>query len=293
MQSYFKKVLALAITAITISVLSVSNINAQSAEDYLRQIAFNTTQILQKVDMLPGMILIMLQNTLNWMAADKSDATANLQVSFTNMGNGIFNNITEQNTLQQKLNTLLIGSNLQKLPFANDLVYSSILGLPFIPDPRNPPGTIPQVNPPFNYIVNAAGLTIPHVPPENWTGGDDIDKTKYLAYYNAVMSIQSFNGYVLSKQYLEGNTFNTTQQALLLTLKDPAAWFTKIASEEMSVVVRQLLLIESQTFVLLSQLVQTQKQMVTAQAMTNTLLIASNQLNESVLLSKAKNTTPT
>lgn len=289
MRSYLKKMLALIATAVTVSFVSVTNSQAQS-EDYLRQIAENTTNILQRVDALPNAILLFITSTLSWISPDTTEATAGLQGGFTQLGNLLVQDMTAQSTMQQQLNTDLLGPDINRsnLLYANDLTYSTVLGAPFFdPDPRNQGGST-TVNPVYNYIKNAAGIKIPHVMPgPNWQGAT-VDQDRYRGYYNSVMAIQSFGGYVLSNQYADGNQFNTLQQTLLTQISNPDTWLSQVASENIGVVLRQLLLFQSQCFVLLTQLVQTQKQMVSAQVMTNSLLIANNQINEGSLVAKAQ-----
>ena len=129
------------------------------------------------------------------------------------------------------------------------------------------------------------------MPGNNWQGSkNSVDK--YSNYYNTIMSVESFNGYILSNQYADGAQFNNLQNTLIKQASDGQSWFSQVATENMSTVLRQILMYESQVFVLLSQLVQTQRQMVTAQAMTNTLLIAVNQNNETQLVASAQNVRP-
>jgi hypothetical protein len=63
-------------------------------------------------------------------------------------------------------------------------------------------------------------------------------------------------------------------------------------SEKIGYVLRQILLYQSQTFVLMTQIVQLQKQMVSAQVMTNATLVAVNQVNERVLAADAQGVQP-
>jgi hypothetical protein len=111
-----------------------------------------------------------------------------------------------------------------------------------------------------------------------------------MHYYNTVMAAESFNGYVLANQYAESQTNNGLSQAQLslVTQASSSDWIANVASEQMGMVFRQLLMFESQLYVLMTQMLQTQKQLLIAQAMTNALLIATNQMNEGILASKAQ-----
>lgn len=315
---YRKTLVALFIT--TFSVFTLSNAKAANSDFYLQQIMNNTNaikstdniiqqttnsikdttaNILQNLNTLP-MVLQKLGEFINaWLDKDDSDTTANMIPSFSS-SNGSSNSssslglsallnqdLAGQSAMQSKLNLdLLTGATRDNLPYANDLVYSSLLGTFFYStDPRGKP---PAINPQYNYIKNAAGVTIPHVIPANGWGGSKAEQAKYHAYYNTAMAVESFNAYVLSNQYIDGDQYNELQKKLITQASDPKNWFAEIASEKIGFVLRQLLIYQSQIFVLLTQLVQTQKQMATAQIMTNALLIAGNQANESLLLSRAQ-----
>ena len=288
---YLKKFLILLGAASTLSLVCMSNLRAQSSGDeYLRRIEQNTANILQKVNNLPTYLGKLNEMALAFTTADTSDTTSRMQGSFTQLGNLLNQNLTTQITMQQQLNTDLLGTSATRnaMPFANDLVYSTVLGTPFFsPDPRNPSGRSPTTNPVYNYIKNAAGITLPHTVPGTWSGPVPAQQ-KYQSYYNTVMAIESFNGYVLSNQYTDGNQLNSLQQALNSQATDPKNWFAEVASENIGTVLRQILLYQSQMFVLLTQMLQTEKQMVSAQVMANALLIAGNEQNESTLVTKAQ-----
>ncbi len=297
MQSPFlKKFLILLGAATTVSLVSTSNLRAQGAsEEYLRQIAQNTNNILQKVNNLPAYLSNLAQMALAFTAADNSNATANTQLNFTKLNNLINKNSTTQLSLQTQLNGELF-KNADPIetmvPYANDLTYSTILGSPYLkPDPRekasgkNQP---PAQDAAINYVKNASGISLFHFMPGIGWKGSAVDQKRYFGYYNTVMAVESFNGYILSNQYADGNQTNTLQQTLINQASDPKNWFAQIASENIGYVLRQLLLYQSQVFVLLTQLVQTQKQMLNAQAMTNAVLIASNTQQEAYLAGKAQ-----
>lgn len=262
-------------TASVVSMLITSNALAAEAgtgDALLQQIADNTANTLQKVNDLPAYLATLGQFIAAWITPDDSDTTANMQSNFSQLGNLLIQDQTTQNSLQAQLNNdLLTGTTKTTLPNANDLVYSTILGSPFYnPDPRGS-SVVPQ----YNYIKNASGLTLQHIlPSPGWRGTKD-NQIKYINYYNTVMAIQSYGGYILSNHYADGNQLNTLQTTLITQASDPDAWFTHVASENIGWVLRQILMYQSQSFVLLTQLVQTQKQMVAAQVMTNAAVIAS------------------
>ena len=132
-------------------------------------------------------------------------------------------------------------------------------------------------------------MNITHtIPGPNWRGTEE-NKQKYLSYYSSISAIQTFNGYLLSQlyaDYVNGRQY-TQQQTALIQQASSSDWFTHVASESIGVVLRKILMYNSQLYVLMTELVQTQKQLLSAQAMTNTLLIIGNQFTENQLISKA------
>ncbi len=248
--------------------------------------ADNTTAILQKVNDLPTYLSAIGQYVIAWMEPDSSDATATAQVNFTALGNLLIQNTATQNTLQAQLNAdLLAGTTKTTVPYANDLVYSSMLGAPFYynPDPRGA-NVVPQ----YNYIKNASGLTIDNlVPNPSWQGSREA-QLKYAHYYNTMMAVKSYGGYILSHQYADGKQFSDLQTLLIKQASDPTTWFANIASENIGWVLRQILMYQSQSFVLLTQLVQTQRQMVAAQVMTNAAVVATASLGDQQLIKSAQ-----
>lgn len=263
-------------------------------EAYLYQIMQNTYGILQMVDNLPTYMTNLTSLALSWLAPDDTQTTANMQANFATFGNLLVTDMTAQNATQTRLmGDLFKNANAQNLPNANDLAYSTLLGMPFYAkDPRNQPNA-QQFDPGYEYIKNAAGFNLAHEFPSTATGGQNKDDVlKYANYYDAVMAVESFNGYVLSNAYADyanGSQLNSLQTTLV-TQASSSDWFARIATERIGVVLRQLLMYQSQAFVLITQMLQTEKQMLQAQVMTNTLLIAANTNNEKYLYSKASGT---
>jgi len=146
----------------------------------------------------------------------------------------------------------------------------------------------------YNYVLNAAGITIPHLYPQTAWRGQPYDQAKYKVFYNTVTSIQTFNAYVLGRLYAEyltsqSGTGYTQLQNKLIQDASSTNWFTDVSTNEsIGTVIRQILMFESQLFVIFTQMLDTQRQMVTAQTMTNTLLMLQNQGNEDLLLKNAR-----
>lgn len=293
----FKKWAALSVAVITISIFGVPQVRAQFTNDTLSAIAQYTYQILVRVNNLPQYLEGFGAFIAAWLSPDKSDTTAKLQANFSTSTNNILQNANTQLGLQPQLIQDFFGSSVTAatLPYANDLTYQSLLGMPYFPtDPRKigQSGTIDYA---YNYTKNVAGLNIKHITPgiAGWHG-EKLDQQHYKSFYDTVTSIQTFNAYVLSKLAAEsqnGDPFSKTQLALIQQASS-ADWFSQVASESIGIVLRQVLMYNSQIYVLLSQLLQTQKQLLEIQAMNNTLLILLNQQNEEIALRRATGSMP-
>lgn len=306
-----KQVLVLLGTTASISLISLSNVSAQDSSEYLKQIAANTLNTANKVNNLPELLQSigdsMSTLTIAWTSPidpSKSPSTSKIQESMTKLNDLITQSQANQQGVLGQLNNDLLSNNgenvnnanagtkLIKAPlpaYANDLTYSTLLGvLPYGNDDRTK--NQPPTDPAYNYIKNASGLNLYHRRPQgNWPASDN--KNRYQAYYNTVMAVESFSAYALSNPYVEGNQLNTLQATLVKQATD-ASWVAEVLSEKIGFVLRQILLYQSQTFVLMTQLVQTQKQMVAAQAMTNATLIAVNSINEKILAADAQGVQP-
>lgn len=260
----------------------------------------NTYGTLKAVNNIPNFLYEITELAMSWLADDKSDSTKKMQFQFATLGKIILSNNDLQNKIQTNLLATQLGVNesefsqeadapiLKQLPFVNDLSYASLLSKP--PVPKAPNVNLASIN----YIKNASGSNISHVTPNlTWHGG--LNLFKYLSYYNTVISVESFNGYVLSNLYADyqnHNGFTNTQQQLIREASN-SDWIAEIATEKLGVIFRKLLIFNSQTYVLMTQLLETQKQLLTAQVMTNALLISNNIMIEPLLVSKAQGIAPT
>jgi len=293
LKTRLKKMIAISIAALAVGIMAISPAKGDSISDlylaYITQFTYETAQAAYYIEQYTYGVLTILNS---WVLPDKSDATANLQSGFVNMTNAAIQNSATQNTAQQQFTQdFLSGINAGSVPYANDFTYQTLLGQPYFnPDPRIQNGE--NVNPVFNYIKNAAGLNIVHrTPNRNWKGSDK-DKQNYQNFYTTVSAIQTYNAYVLSQLYADASNGNqlTQQQNALMQQASNSDWFAQVASENIGIVLRQILMYNSQVYVLLTQLLQTQKQLLSAQAMTNTLLVLGNQFTEMQLLTKATGT---
>lgn len=256
----------------------------------------NTDKILNDLNELPNIIHGLAVFIKNWLDPDNSKETSVLQANFGGIANYFLANQSNQEKYFLNLSNDYFGPNAtaQTIPYANDITYATLLDKPFFnPDPRNN-GKNPPVDTAYNYIKNASGLNITHVMPGlNWQG-TTLNQQRYYNYYTAISAVQTYNAYILSNLYADYQSKNeySKQQTILLQEASGSDWFDAISKEQIGIVLRQILMFNSQIFVLLTQMLQTQKQMVTAQAMTNTLLIIGNQFTENSLLDKATGAPP-
>ena len=220
----------------------------------------------------------------SWMNPDQSPATAALLAVFQKI-DAALGEQPDQQQINATVNSIVLNNaGPSALPNANDLVYSTLSGQPyFSPDPRGG-----SVNPALNYAMHASAGDHPHVVPGPAFAGSVSDQVAYAKYIDTVLAAQSFGATVLTNHALaDVKNVNPALESLLAQAKDPSAT-AAIATEDIGLVVRQLLLVERQNLVLLSELVQTEKQLLAAQAITNALLISTGTVVEKQLLAKAQ-----
>lgn len=258
--------------------------SAQSVEELLIILNAKTESILEKVK-----VLTLAAEA--WMKPADSSPTKDIQAQFSEYGAAAITNINLQQdaALGKKLSDeLFIGNGMQPSSLANELSSYSLMNQLYY-NSKNEKLTASDYA--YKYLINAGGTKIQH-PIEPGTGFKGLarDQERYRNYFNSIMSVQSYNGYLLSHLYAESmnnNAERTTRTKLIAMATDGKDWFEKVASEPIGIVLRQILMFESQSFVLLSQMLDTQKQLLAATTMNNTLLILLNQNNESTMWSKA------
>lgn len=240
-----------------------------------------------------------LSNAL--LASDDSDASAKLQGDVATYNNQVISNINSQiadsnQTFVKDIfsqNGRAANPTPNNLPFANQLTYTTLFGVPYFP--YNSVAGDPKTDAKL-YVENASGAIIPHAVPSSSFSGSTIDQDNYARYYRTITAVQTFNTYLLSDLYYDSQNktpLTALQEKLILDASDSQNWFAQVASEKMGIVFRQMLLFTSQIYVLMVQTIHLQKEMLAAQAMTNTLLIMGNQFTEVNLLRNAKGTTGT
>lgn len=291
-------------TIATLSLLSISQLHADTtasagtgssnASSLLAAIAQYTNGTLTAVTSTTNPVVTAIVTALTNLtspdnATNPASPTPTLQNGFTSYITQTAASATAQAALQQQLIAPLFASfTTTNVPYANDLVFSSLMGTPtpyFNPDPRPKPSSIDSG---LNYVKYASGLNVTHaVPDPSWTGSLQ-DQLNYTAYFATINAVQTFNGYVLSQLYEDvKNGVAAAQTTLINQASDPANWFATITTESIGAVLRQTLMYQSQSYIVLTQLLQTEKMLLAAQTMNNTLLVLSNQSNESFMLRKA------
>lgn len=221
-------------------------------------------------------------------ATNPASPTPTLQNSFTTYVTQSAASDTAQTSMQPRLISDFFGADItgQNTPYANDLAFTSLLGNPVLsPDPRKDAASIDSG---LNYIRYASGLNLNHaVPGNDWTGSAS-DQKRYINYFNSVIAIQTFDAYILSRLYTDTkNGIPAAQTALINQASDPTTWFATITSESIGAVLRQTLMYQSQSYIVLTQILETEKMLLAAQAMNNTSIILSGQMSEAMMAAKA------
>lgn len=288
-----KKVFVLMVAAICTSIVYIGPSTAQTySEWYLQQIANNTynmLQIMQNSGNLAGF-------AVSWLQQDTGDDSVTTKAQQGLAMSGWMFTISQALIKAQQRQIVadimdrpladFEGKNpiiLADVPNVNEISFSSLVGAPPV---ANKPVDL------YGYVKNAAAVnSLRPVPDSSWEGDDD-SKERYKNYYDTVTSIESFDAYVISQLATDSLLKVDENRNQLLAFATSSDFFSKIATEELGRVLRQILLFTSQTFVVNAELQKNLKEMVAAQAMTNTMLIKLNELNEFNLAKNAKGKDP-
>lgn len=273
LKTRIRNIFLVIITVFSTSIL-YSPVTQANDSDLLQQIADNTLGLLTQFN----------EFALAWLNPDESETTADLQANLTNYMNYTWDNNDTQLSIQQNLLQDYFSSSAP--PYANDLSYPILLGQPFVSE-KDPDKLKASA---LNYTKYASGLNIKHLLPSQGWAGTKENKDKYENFYKTISAVQTYNVYILSDfyaNYANGLQLTNVQNEL----KDQASspdWFKHIASEaSIGILLRQILMFNSQMYLLAIQSLETQKQLIAAIAMTNSLIILGNQFNENNLLDKA------
>lgn len=297
LKKHFKKTLAGLALAVSLVILLIPSVRAEAIAG-IETLFASLTQYVKRIDQTSQTILLQVTGLRteahsyfeSWLALDDSDTTAKQAVDFITLEKQSITLENEHRTKQQTYLKDIFGENAKaKTPFANDLTYQTVLGQPFFAtDPRSTDKYKPDST--YNYIKNAAGINLTQVVPQSQWIGSQTSQRKYINYYALNTAVQTFNAYIISKVTSE-TPLNSIQKKLIERASD-ANWFTNVATEKLGQVIRQILLYNSQIYVLMAQLLEVQKQLLTAQAMTNSLLMLSNQPDEETAFKRATGKLP-
>lgn len=263
---------------------------AESAgEAYLRQILAYTWAIFAKINQTPAYIGSLTEFAKSWLTNDDTDSTANNQGLFHTLGTPPKN--ADPVAQMQKLTSEYILSGGNSIPVdANDYTFGSFINKPLQnPDPRKS-GRLAlaqktNIDPLYNYIKTASGGNLLLNQPMLTPSGNAQQEAQYKRLYQTITAVQSYNNYMLTNLSYEFPRWETIQK--LVTQATDSNWLADVAAEPLGQVFRQILMYESQNYVLMTRLLQTQQQAAVAQAMTNTLLMLMNQ-NTQQLLQQAR-----
>lgn len=271
----------------------------QNIQTYTQSIQNTSNSILSAINTIFTYMTELNLFALTWMTADNTSGQSpdwstnwsNEQNWLASLGSSAMTNETNQYNMQTALLTTFFGANnIQATPpnpqNINDLAYVSMLKQPLVsPDPRGN-----NVNVAMNYLTNASGLGMPlPLPSSSFRGQADAQKN-YINYYNTMTAVQTYNAFALSRLYQDSQSRqnDSTLRNKLITQSSNSDWFSSVITNDLGWVLRQILLYTSQSYVLMDQMVQTQKQMAATLAMTNTLIIVNNKLQGDILLKQAK-----
>lgn len=147
----------------------------------------------------------------------------------------------------------------------------------------------------LSYITTVSGLNLYHKTQGDFRGGKQ-EAEAYKRFVNTMLAAETYNSYMLAQMYTKYQQKDALDEAgeaqkqLVEQAKD-SDWFTKVGSEPISFVIRQLLLYTSQLLVVQSQMITIQQknhqEMMISQGVSNTLLMLIGQYSENQLLRSA------
>lgn len=288
-KDYRKNLLAFIGTCGVVGSIAITA-HAQSSSPgiVLQEIKVNTDYILTGINNLPSFIEAyfapVYEMAKSWIAKEEKEggSISVNQAVFAALNNELDKDLKSQQATSTNITQqLLLNGSLNRdnpaLPYnANSLSFNILNGQKL--DPRKDKDTPPEELA-TNYIKHLAGanFTLNQVLP-----APDAKPSDYQNYYDTVTSIESFNAKVLSGLMNVGAA--SEKRDYLIAQASSSDWFKTIATEELGLVLRHILMYDSQIYVEISRLGRTQQEMVAAQAMTNTLLIiqASQTVGETL-----------
>ncbi|MHB1946840.1 MAG: hypothetical protein ACYCQI_01845 [Gammaproteobacteria bacterium] len=250
----------------------------------------DTADILTGIQTLPQYISAYFQPLFlyatSWLAEDdKADGLlATYQNAIATVNRDAMQNRRMQDAATMELTKTFLknGSfNRQSLTlpeFANGLSYSVFFGKGVKIDTTQDQKTRPEELM-KDYVRNLTGANFLIYQPAP-IKGSKIPPNSYTFFYYSVAAIQSFNSHILSQLLTVPDKNGQSQREFLLNQASSSSWFKQLGSEKLGLVIRHILMYDSQIYATLSRLESLQKDHLAATAMTNTLLmfIASQQV---------------
>lgn len=186
----------------------------------------------------------------------------------------------DENSFNPNKNNSGLAPILNGVPTLNNVTYTNAIGLPpILGEKSKDPAWVES------FIQSASGSTLYHQKiPKVSPNITNLQKS-YLDYFNLTYAVQSFNNYVMSKYLLKGDETNQQQSALYRKASN-TDYLSSIATAPIGHVLRDILLFQSQNYVMTSKLLEVQKEILMSNVMTNALYIAANTQNESALYDK-------
>ncbi len=264
-----------------------------SSGNVLQQIKLNTDNILSTLNQSPAYLSAFIAEITkmakSWNAVESSQdddiIIGTNQGPFGQLYSAFNNNLTTQLSAGQALTQQYLTASSQKTsgntadPYSQDaLSYSIVLGSMLTKS--NPMGNNTAYNTAKknqaqsmqSYIKYASGTNnwLPQAP-----GAGTPANARYQNFFYTLSAVQSYVAYVLSDLPNQQTTTPLFQQ-LIQQASDPKLnFFGKIAKEPLGPILRQILMYNAQTFVLMARILKVQQEQLASLAMTNTLLIMS------------------
>lgn len=274
--------------------LSVANAQNEMAVLILtvQSIKQDTTKILSTIDQTTAYLQTIWAMAVEWMKGatqvDDPNIIAENQAAFAEVTANNNTTLGAQFDLGKTLTEQALLGKDKTLPFkANQLSFTILTNRPLIR--TEDPNTDAK-----NYIANLAGTHFLFKSARSKWSGDS--RVAYETFFNTVSAIRSYDAFVLSglnKQNeatmpikVDGVMQNISAKDYLIAQSSSSDWFKNIATEPLRLVLRQMLMYDSQIYVQLSRLVELQREQIAMQAMANTMTVMQSYSSIGEILSQ-------
>lgn len=240
----------------------------------LTQIKSDTDSILSIVNQLPAYLESLTEMAKSWNEThDNANVIGINQSSFGTLNTNFNTAYDTQKSTSKVLTNQYLSGNLSGTPGsppsnANELSSSVLWGDFLVTPPANDPRSIDNYV--QSYLANANGTNVIIPPPNASWGKANPAGTQYRNLYNMLAAIQSYDAYLIGR-LAKQNDINAASKTLL-TQASGSTWFSSIQTESLGLVLRHILMYDSQIYVDLERLIKLQQEQLAATAMTNALL---------------------